>query len=92
MTATLPVSMAAEETATDKTVVFVQEDWNYDLTGLADKKLITYRAAYGSIDGGFGWDGGWMANDACTTTMTAGTGHGYIEFDDYKAHSGVYGL
>ena len=91
MTATLPVTMAAEETATDKTVVFVQEDWNYDLTGLADKKLITYQTAYGSIDGGFGWDGGWMANDACTTTMTAGTGHGYVEFDQTAVGSNPTG-
>ena len=49
------VTMAAEKTATDKTVVFVQEDWNYDLTGLADKKLLTYQNTYGSVDGGFGW-------------------------------------
>ena len=35
----IPVAAMAEETATDKTVVLVQEDWNYDLTSLADKKL-----------------------------------------------------
>ena len=89
MTAVLPVTMAAEETATDKTVVFVEEDWNYDLTGLADKKLLTYQKEYGSVNGGFGWDGGWMANDTCTTTL--GNGHGYVEFDQTAVGSNPTG-
>ncbi len=85
MSVGLVPQVMAETTETDKTVVLVNEDWNYDQSkmpsngnGGKNTALVSYD---GELNGGLGFHGEWKGNPECTSAITSGSGHGYVYFN-----------